>query len=89
VWLSNAHKRFAFTLFPTSFVLVMTLWALGQLTLTNFRAAQGLDVQFFNAMASTALIVLAIYLALTALSRLRGQPGGEVMVTTALPTTAK
>ena len=52
VWLSNAHKRFAFTLLPTVFILIMTLWALGTLTLANFRSAQGLDMPFFNALAS-------------------------------------
>jgi carbon starvation protein len=80
VWLSNAHKRFAFTLLPTVFILIMTLWALGTLTLANFRSAQGLDMPFFNALASSAQILLAVYLTLTALSRLRREPRSGVMV---------
>jgi carbon starvation protein len=80
VWLANARKRFTFTLLPTIFVLVMTLWALGSLTLSNLRSSQGLDVPFFNALASMALIVLAVYLVLTALARLRGATGGNVMI---------
>jgi carbon starvation protein len=80
VWLSNARKRYTFTLLPTIFILIMTLWALGGLTLANFRASQGVDVPFFNGLASTALILLAVFLALTALSRLRRAPGPGVMV---------
>jgi hypothetical protein len=37
-------------------------------------------MQFFNALASSALIVLAIYLAGTALSRLRDATGRGAMV---------
>lgn len=80
VWLSNTHKRFAFTLLPTIFILIMTLWALGTLTLANFRSAQGMDMPFFNALASTAQILLAVYLTITALSKLRREPRGGVMV---------
>lgn len=80
VWLSNAHKRFAFTLLPTIFILIMTLWALGALTLANFRSAQGLDMAFFNALAGTAQVLLAAYLTITALSKLRREPRGGVMV---------
>jgi carbon starvation protein len=80
VWLSNAHKRFSFTLLPTAFILIMTLWALGTLTLSNFRSAQGLDMPFFNALSSSAQILLAVYLTFTALSKLRREPRGGVMV---------
>ncbi len=51
VWLSNARQRFGFTLFPMAFVLVMTLWSLGKLTLVNFRAAKG-----WTSNSSTALL---------------------------------
>ena len=79
VWLSNARQRFAFTLFPMVFVLVMTLWALGKLTLANFRAAQGIDIQFFNGIAASSLIILALYLAVKALLKLRIERGGKMM----------
>jgi len=79
VWLSNKRQRFGFTLFPMAFVLVMTLWSLGKLTLINFQAAKGLDIQFFNGVASTALILLALYLAVTALLKLRIERGRGLM----------
>ena len=75
VWLSNARQRFGFTLVPMTFVLVMTLWALGKLSLANFRTAEGLDVKFFNGVASSALILLALYIAVTALLKLRVERG--------------
>jgi len=75
VWLSNARQRFGFTLFPMAFVLVMTLWALGKLTLVNFQTSKGLDIQFFNGVAASALIVLALYLAVSALMKLRIERG--------------
>jgi carbon starvation protein len=75
VWLSNARQRFGFTLFPMTFVLVMTLWSLGKLTLVNFSAAKGLDIQFFNGIAASALIILALYLAVSALLKLRIERG--------------
>lgn len=70
-WLYKARKRIAFTLLPMLFVLVMTLWALGALTIGNFRAAEGLDVRFINGAASMTLIALAVYLVITALIKLR------------------
>lgn len=70
-WLYQARKRIAFTLIPMLFVLVITLWALGSLVIGNFGAANGFDVKFINGLASLALIVLAIYLVITALVRLR------------------
>lgn len=77
VWLANAKQRFGFTLFPMIFVLVMTLWALGTPTIVNFQASKGVDIQFFNGVASSALILLAIYLAIMALLKLR-RIGGTV-----------
>ena len=75
VWLSNARQRFGFTLIPMTFVLIVTLWALGKLTLANFSASKGLDIQFFNGVAATALILLALYLAVSALLKLRIERG--------------
>jgi carbon starvation protein len=71
VWLVHARRRIGFTLFPMVFVLIMTLWALAKLTLANFRTSHGFDVQLINGLASTAFILLAIYLAVAALLKLR------------------
>jgi carbon starvation protein len=70
-WLYQARKRIAFTLIPMLFVLVITLWALGALVIGNFRASSGFDVKLINGISSLALIVLAIYLVVTALVKLR------------------
>src|SRR5262245_26769033 len=75
VWLSNARQRFGFTLFPMTFVLIMTLWSLGKLTLVNFQTSKGLDIQLFNGIAASALIALALYLAVSALMKLRIERG--------------
>jgi hypothetical protein len=58
-----------------TFVLVMTLWSLGKLSLVNFRTMEGLDIRFFNGLAALALIVLALYVAVTALLKLRTERG--------------
>jgi carbon starvation protein len=79
VWLYNARQRIGFTLFPMIFVLVMTLWALGKLAIVNFRASTGLNIQFFNGVASSALILLALYLAITALLKLRIERARRLM----------
>ena len=70
-WLYQARKRIAFTLIPMLFVLVITLWALGALVVGNLRASSGFDMQLVNGVASLTLILLAIYLVLTAWSKLR------------------
>ena len=67
----QARRRIAFTLVPMVFVLTITLWALGKLAIANLQAAQGLDVALVNALAATALIALAIFLAGSALVRVR------------------
>jgi carbon starvation protein len=75
VWLRNEKKAYLFTLLPMAFVLTITLLALGQLAVANLRAIQGLDVALANALASMALIALAIYLVAVALRHLRsGSP---------------
>lgn len=70
-WLYQARQRIAFTLLPMLFVLAITLWALTNLVVGNFRAANGFDVKFVNGIASLALISLAIYLVVTAIFKLR------------------
>ncbi len=71
VWLYRARKRIWFTLLPMLFVLTITLWSLVRLMLANVRAAQGLDLQLINGLAAAALILLALFLAVTALFKLR------------------
>ena len=73
VWLYQARQRIAFTLYPMLFVLTITLWALVKLTIANLQAAHGVDVALVNGVAAAALVVLALYLAVTALIKLRGE----------------
>jgi carbon starvation protein len=77
VWLYKARQRIAFTLFPMIFVLVITLWALvslviGNLRLTKIGAGQ-LDIEMVNATAAGALVLLALYLAVLALIKIRDE----------------
>jgi carbon starvation protein len=83
IWLYQARRRVWFTLLPMLFVLTITLWSLSKLTIANFRAAQGLDVAMVNGLAAAALILLAIFLALTALVKLRGERKGTLVPTIA------
>lgn len=77
VWLYKARKRTWFTLLPMLFVLVITLWSLGGLTVANFGRAQGMDIALVNAAASLGLICLAVYLTLAGLFRVSsGRPAG-------------
>jgi carbon starvation protein len=62
VWLYKARRRIAFTLLPMLFVLTITLWALGKLTLNNFTADNITTVMIINGIASLSLILLAVYL---------------------------
>lgn len=77
VWLYKARQRIAFTLFPMIFVLVITLWALVSLVLGNLRltkiALGQVDIELVNAIAAGALVLLALYLAVLALIRIRGE----------------
>jgi carbon starvation protein len=70
VWLYQARQRIAFTLLPMIFVLVITLWALGALVIGNLRLTNigsgQFDIELINALASGALVFLALYLAVTA-----------------------
>ena len=76
VWLYKARQRIVFTLLPMIFVLVITLWALVALVIGNLRAtklATGvIDIESINAIAAAALVALALYLAVTALIKVRG-----------------
>jgi hypothetical protein len=60
------------------FVLTITLWALAKLAIANLQAAQGFDVLAVNALAATALIALALFVAASALLRLRAERRGMV-----------
>src|SRR5688572_24304817 len=79
VWLHQARKRIAFTLLPMLFVLTITLWALGKLTYSNLLASQGFDVELLNGVAALLLILLALYLAVSALLKLRGEKRGDAL----------
>jgi carbon starvation protein len=81
VWLYQTRQRIAFTLLPMIFVLTMTLWSLVKIGLANFQTSRGLDIQFFNGLASSAFIVLALYLAVTALLKLRAERGTRLVAT--------
>jgi carbon starvation protein len=85
VWLYQARQRIAFTLLPMIFVLVITLWALGALVVGNLRltrvASGHVDIELINGLASGALIVLALYLAIVALARVRGDRRRDTLLT--------
>ncbi len=53
------------------FVLAITFYALARLVISNLRVSQGIDIEMVNALASAALILLALYLVLTAVMKLR------------------
>lgn len=79
-WLYQARQRIAFTLLPMLFVLTITLWALGALVYGNFSAANGFDVKFVNGIASLILILLAVYLVITAVLKVRNErPKGKLV----------
>jgi carbon starvation protein len=83
VWLYRARKRIWFTLLPMLFVLTITLWSLAKLMLVNARATQGLDLQLINGLAAMALILLALFLAVTALFKLREERKAALVPETA------
>jgi carbon starvation protein len=71
MWLHQARRRIAFTLVPMMFVLTITMWALAKILLASWRAANGIDIAFVNAVASAALTLLALFLVATALIKIR------------------
>lgn len=85
VWLYQARQRIGFTLWPMLFVLVITLWALISLVIGNLRVTKigsgQLDIELINAIASAALVVLALYLAVVALVKVRGDRQTGSLVT--------
>jgi carbon starvation protein len=78
VWLYQARKRVWFTLVPMIFVLTITLWSLVRMTFANMRAASGFDAQMINAVSAAALVVLALFLAVTALFKWRNERNGQL-----------
>jgi carbon starvation protein len=79
VWLHGARRRIGFTLVPMLFVLTITLWALIKLVVGNLRATSGFDVKLINAAAAAALVTLALYVAATALLKLRRERGRRTL----------
>lgn len=84
VWLYQARQRIAFTLLPMIFVLVITLWALmtlvvGNLRLTKIGTGQ-LDIELVNAISAAALVILALYLAVVAVVKMRSDRRGATLV---------
>jgi carbon starvation protein len=75
VWLHQRRQKIAYTLLPMLFVLVTTLYALAKLTIANFSGGAIEPVAMVNGITSAALIVLALYLVLTAFVKLRGERG--------------
>lgn len=71
VWLRRQGKGALFTLLPMLFVVGITVWALGTLTVGNFRVAAGFDLAFWNGTAAAALLALAAYLFAVAARSLR------------------
>jgi carbon starvation protein len=71
VWLRASRRRIAFVVLPMLFVLTITLWALGSLVLSHLRASHGLDADLLNALSASVLIALALFLAGSAVGRLR------------------
>jgi carbon starvation protein len=78
MWLYRARRRIAFTLIPMLFVLVITLWSLMSLVVSNLSSAKGFDAAMINAIASASLIGLAIYLAAKALLQSRRERSGTL-----------
>jgi carbon starvation protein len=75
-WLKQEGKGRLFVLLPMAFILVITLWALGGISLSSFRDSQGLDVLLANGIASVVLIGLALFLLVSAWRRPQPRPRG-------------
>jgi carbon starvation protein len=73
VWLHQRRQQVAFTLLPMLFVLSITLWALVKLTISSFAAGLSERFALVNGITSSALIVLALYLVMRAIARVRGE----------------
>jgi carbon starvation protein len=79
VWLYQARKRVWFTLLPMTFVLTLTVWSLAGIALSSLRRSGGLDVDLINAVAALALVLLALFLAVSGLVKLRGERRGSLV----------
>lgn len=80
MWLYQARKRIAFTLLPMLFVLTVTLWALLDIAWSQLQKAEGFGLPLINGLVAITLIILALYLVLSALNKLRiKEPEQEVL----------
>ena len=79
VWLYHARRRIWFTLLPLIFVLAITLWSLGGIAAGSLQKSGGMDVDLVNTIASLALIILALFLALAAVVKLRQERKGTLV----------
>jgi carbon starvation protein len=70
-WLYQNGKRLAFTFIPMVFVLLTTLVALFQMGRNHWINSKGFDLALLNTMMSALLILLALYLVLTATRKMR------------------
>jgi len=72
MWLHRARKRLAYTLLPMLFVLCVSLWALGDLALSNLRHfSHGMEL--INGLVALSLIALAIFMIISALIKVRSE----------------
>jgi carbon starvation protein len=69
-WLHQNGKRLAFTFVPMVFVLITTLAALVQITRSNLQKTSGFDFSMINSVMSILLIVLSLYLVITAMKKM-------------------
>jgi carbon starvation protein len=70
-WLLRSKRPSRLAFLPMAFVLVMTLWALGRILLQQASKASTSLPAMANALASAALIALALFLLGSGLRRLR------------------
>ncbi len=73
VWLYRSGRRIRFTLPPLLFVIVITMWALGELTWVSWWQAKGFDTNFLNSILSLSLMILALFVCLRAIVRVRSR----------------
>lgn len=77
-WLHENKKRLAFTLIPMIFVLITTLVALTQLTRDNWSKTDGFGPSMINTFTAIGLILLSLYLVMTAFVKMRKGNSGKV-----------
>jgi carbon starvation protein len=83
MWLYQRRMRIAFTLLPMLFILSITLWALIKISWDNWQKAylQNLGLPLINSFTALVLILLAVYLVLSALYKLRLEQNKLVRLT--------